>query len=225
MHHYKKKHVIIVAAGKSSRLGSDIPKQFIILHGKPLLYYAIMAFSHLSNTKFTVVLPEKSIQYWKELTHNLELPEYNIAVGGPTRFHSVKSGLKFVSNDEIVLVHDAARPLVNKQTIKNVIETTLRKGNAVPAVNVSDTIREVSGMFNRPLLRQNLKAIQTPQGFTSSVIQKAYGQSYHEDLTDDASVVESINYPINIVEGNIENIKVTTEIDIILAGELLRRSF
>ncbi len=199
-------------------MGSSIPKQFLLLAGKPVLFHTINSFLFLGNVEFTIVINPNYIDYWKNAcsSNGFDVP-HNIVEGGPTRFHSVLSGLKNIPEKSIVLIHDAARPFASKKTINRVYELTGHKGNAVPAVTISDSIREVYGSSNKVVNRNNLRAIQTPQGFHSSLIKKAYKQNYNPEFTDDASVLESVGYKINIVDGNPENIKISNPIDLIIA--------
>lgn len=217
-------YVLIVAGGKGERMNSGLPKQFIELGGKPMLMHSIEAFSDPTvNREFVLVLPSGLINEWERLCnyYDFQIP-CKIAEGGPRRFYSVKSGLKLVPEDVLVAIHDAARPFVSRETIQRCFKTAFRKGNALPAVAIVDSVREFSGAINKIVDRDKLKSIQTPQVFHSSLIKKAYKQWFRESFTDDASVLESIGYQINLVEGNIENIKITTPTDLDFAHFLLK---
>ena len=208
------KHVLIVAGGDGKRMGNSLPKQFLLLNGLPMLFHTFNSFTFLTDIKFTLVLNSRHVDYWKSLCSSTDFPPHTIAEGGPTRFHSVKSGLKNIPSKSLVLIHDAARPFVSKKTITNVIDMAMRKGNAIPAIDVVDSIREVNGSYNKIIDRNKLRAIQTPQAFQSSLIKTAYDQNYNEAFTDDASVLESAGGKINIVAGNIENIKISNPVDL-----------
>lgn len=216
------KHILIVAGGDGKRMGIELPKQFLLLQGKPILFYTFESFLFLNNIKFTLALNSSYIDYWNELcrSNNFNIP-HNIVEGGPTRFHSIKSGLKNIPTDSLVLIHDAARPFVSKETILRVIDTASRKGNAIPATDVEDSVRIISGANNSIVDRDKLKAIQTPQAFHSSLIKEAYNRAYDVAFTDDASVLESVGEKINLVAGNRENIKISNPVDLFIGEGIL----
>ena len=218
-----KKYVIIVAGGKGKRIVSEQPKQFLEIGGLPLLMHTFNAFSFLGNTiEFVLVLHANYINNWKELckTHNFNIP-HQIAEAGPKRFHSVKSGLNLVPANTLVAIHDAVRPFVSKQLIEDCFTMAERKGNAVPVIPVNESVRELSGTLNKTIDRNRLRLVQTPQAFHSSEIQQAYQQPYNESFTDDASVLEKMGKQIFLVEGNLENIKITLPADLIFAQALI----
>jgi 2-C-methyl-D-erythritol 4-phosphate cytidylyltransferase len=218
-------YVLIVAAGKGERMNSGLPKQFIEIARKPMLMHAIEAFVNpLQERKFVVVLPSGLMNEWENLCsyYHFHVPCL-IVEGGPRRFYSVKSGLKQVPDDVLVAIHDAARPFVSDETIQRCFKTAFRKGNAVPSVELSQSVREVSGALNKSIDRTQLRLVQTPQVFHSTLIKKAYRQSFRERFTDDASVLESIGYQIHLVEDSTENFKITTPADLEIARFLLER--
>lgn len=219
-------HVLIVAGGYGKRMGNKLAKQFLLLNGIPMLFHSINSFLFLQDVKITLVLSSDQFDYWKTICKaaGFNVPHI-IAEGGPTRFHSVKSGLKHIPINSLVLIHDASRPFVSKDTIVRVIDMAKHKGNAVPAIEIKDSIREISGTNNKRIDRRKLRIIQTPQGFKSSLIKEAYNQSYNNTFTDDASVLETAGIKINIVEGNTENIKLSNPIDIIIGENILKRGF
>ncbi len=217
-----KKHVLIVAGGNGKRMGSTLPKQFLLLNGKPILFHTINSFLFLEDIEFTIVIGSKYIDYWKKLCSiNGFDVQHNIVEGGPTRFHSVVNGLRNIPEKSMVLIHDAARPFPSKESITRVLEFAIRKGNAIPVIAINDSIREVCGASNKAAIRDNFRAIQTPQGFHTSIIKEAYKQNYNPAFTDDAMVLESVGDKINIVEGNIENIKISNSFDLIIAEGIL----
>lgn len=220
------KHVIIVAGGGGKRMESDMPKQFLLLNDKPILFHTFQAFLFLRDVKFTLVLNSTQIDYWKNIcvSFGFNIP-HNIAEGGPSRFHSVKSGLKHIPNNSLVLIHDAVRPFVSQETIKRVVDMAIRKGNAAPAIGVMDSIREILGSNSRIINRNKLRAIQTPQAFNSTIIKAAYNSSYNPNFTDDTSVLESDGVKINLVEGNQENIKISNPFDLVLGKSILESNY
>ena len=226
-HYPEMKHhlwAIIVAGGSGSRMQSDVPKQFMELCGKPLLMRSVMAFADAcKDIRIIVVLPPLQIGYWQELCtrHDFTLP-HNIAEGGATRFHSVKNGLSLLPDEGLVAVHDGVRPLVSRQTIINCFREAATYGCAVPVTQVNDSVREISGQTSRMPNRSSLRLVQTPQVFDIKLLKKAYEQEFTPEFTDDASVFEKAEHTIHLTEGNVENIKITTPNDLIVAEALLR---
>jgi len=219
-----KNYSIIVAGGSGTRIGSDIPKQFMILENKPLLMHSICAFFEFDNSiKIIVVLPENKFEQWKELClqHNFDIP-HSLAVGGNNRFNSVKSGLTKIDNPGFVAIHDAARPLVTPELIKRCFEGAIRNGNAVPVIKPSDSIRLLTENKNTAFNRNSLRIVQTPQVFHSKVLIEGFQQDCSELFTDEANVVENTGEIIHIVEGDPNNIKVTLPADFKIAEVLMK---
>jgi len=218
-------YVLITAGGQGKRLASIFPKQFIPIAGMPLLMRTINVFKNY-NPKFKIILviPEEYINLWKDLCTEFEFQvEYQIVRGGNERFHSVQNGLHHIPHDSLVLIHDGVRPLVRPDTIERVIATSQEKGNAIPCVVPTQTLRKITSSGNSQHLdRKELRMVQTPQGFHSNLIKEAYNQEFNPSFTDDASVLESLGNQINIVEGNYSNIKVTHPADIKLVEALLK---
>ncbi len=217
---------IIVAGGSGSRMGSEIPKQFLLLQNKPVLMHTIEAFyNYNSNIEIILVLPDSQKDYWAKLCldHSFNI-QHKVVSGGATRFYSVKNGLESLDTNEeaIVAIHDGVRPLVNKITIDNCFSIAQLKGNAIPFIPLNDSIRKVEGLNSMHVNRDDYKAIQTPQVFHLQLIKNAYSQNYQEHFTDDASVLESSGVQISLVDGNRENIKITTPIDLMFAEAILR---
>ncbi len=215
--------VIIVAGGSGSRMNNVVPKQFLLLNGRPVLMHTIEKFYNtIPDIHIIVVLAEEYNEQWADLCcqYNFTI-KHELAPGGETRFHSVKNGLAKVPVENLVGIHDAARPLVSAQTICCAFERAAEKGNAIPAVSIHDSIREVNEEGNKMLNREKLRIIQTPQCFRSTLIKDAFSQNYSPLFTDDASVAEEWGMKINLVEGNSENIKITTPQDLIIATALL----
>lgn len=218
-----KKFALIVAGGSGNRMKGTIPKQFIEVEGRPVLMRTFDAFyKYDSQIEFFLVLPKKQVQYWEELCeeHNFQL-KYQVAFGGETRFLSVKNGLDLIEDDGIVFIHDGVRPMVSVQTIQNCFNTAVEKGNAIPVVPVSESVRYADKDGNKSVDRTKYFLVQTPQTFKVDLIQKAYQQNFSDSFTDDASVVEKLDETIHLVEGNRENIKITFSEDLIIVKSFL----
>jgi 2-C-methyl-D-erythritol 4-phosphate cytidylyltransferase len=205
-------------------MGSDIPKQFLVTGGKPVLMHTLEAFKRFdAGINMILVLPSSQIDYWKQLCDKFGFDiQHEITSGGETRFHSVKNGLNLVSTPGIIGVHDGVRPFVSERTLQNTYRTAETKGNAVPVIDAFESVRQVTGNGNKALDRSTIKLVQTPQVFRSEQLFKAYQLPFSNGFTDDASVVEAAGYKINLVEGNRENIKITTPFDLELAKILLK---
>jgi 2-C-methyl-D-erythritol 4-phosphate cytidylyltransferase len=204
-------------------MNNPIPKQFIELQGKPVLMHTIELFKETyPDISIILVLAEQLFGDWKELCskHNFNL-DVKLAKGGESRYHSVKSGLEMVPDACIVGIHDAARPLVSKSTINRTYKTAEKRGNAVPTMPVTESLRSVRGAENTAVDRNNYHIVQTPQCFHSDLLKKAFLKAYKPEFTDDATVLEAFGEKINLVEGNKENIKITTPMDLLLAETLL----
>jgi len=218
------KHVIIVAGGVGKRMHSEIPKQFLNVAGKPVLIHTFESFINYSkDIQITLVLPEPFIDFWKSLCKkfNFEV-EHTVVKGGKTRFNSVRNGLKIIEDDSLVAIHDGVRPLVSKETLNRVFKKASETGNAIPAVKINESLRKISDDASFSVNRREYRLIQTPQCFQSELIKQAYEQEYQEEFTDDATVVETMGIKINLVEGNIENIKITRPGDIKIATAFLK---
>lgn len=214
-----KTFAIIVAGGKGLRMGGDVPKQFLPIGGKPVLMHTIEAFREaLDDVQIVLVLPAEQHDYWLKLCkdYNFRSPEL-IATGGETRFHSVKNGLALLPEDDeaVVGVHDGVRPFVSRDTIQRCFGTAAEGKAVVPVVPVVETLRQIlpdGSSITRP--RNEFRLVQTPQTFPLALLKQAYEQPYSEVFTDDASVVEAMGKGITMVEGNRENIKLTTPADL-----------
>jgi len=220
----KAKIVIIVAGGKGLRMQADIPKQFIELRGKPVLMYTLEAFYRYNTSiQLILVLPEIQIEYWKLLCkkHYFEL-NHLIVTGGQTRYQSVKNGLKLIDDPALVAVHDGVRPFVSIQTIARCFDEADKHGSAIPVMDLEESIRKVDENGSLSVDRTTYKLVQTPQVFNSEILKKAYEQSFSPLFTDDATIVEALGTKIHLVEGNRENIKITTVFDLNLAETILK---
>lgn len=217
---------IIVAGGSGNRMGAAIPKQFLNLRGKPILMHTIQRFYDFDNTIVIILaLPEKQIPFWKSLCTEFKFKiPHEITKGGETRFHSVKNGLSVLQGDYLVGIHDGVRPFVSKETIQLCYQIALKKGNAIPVMPMKESVRIKDGNTNTSFDRRKLFVVQTPQVFHLDILFKSFQQGFEITFTDDAKVVESAGYSIHLVNGNPENIKITTTTDLVI-GEALINQF
>jgi 2-C-methyl-D-erythritol 4-phosphate cytidylyltransferase len=215
-------YIIIVAGGKGLRMGTDIPKQFLPIGGKPVLMRTIERFRNYSPTLgIILVLPKTQQEYWRELCLKYNFTEeYLLADGGETRFHSVKKGLGLIPDNEkgVVGVHDGVRPFVSIDVIRCCYTFAHEQGPVIPVIPVVETLRHVTE-GTKP--RSDYRLVQTPQVFDIQLLKTAYKQDYSDAFTDDASVVEALGHPVGLVDGNRENIKITTPYDLKIAETLL----
>lgn len=217
------KFVIIVAGGSGSRMGSEVPKQFLLLKGKPLIFHTIEKFhAALPQVKIIVVLPSQQIEYWSELKTQYHFSlEHTVAVGGKSRFESVKNGMKLIKEEAVVGIHDAVRPLISIKTIQELFSVAELKGNSVPYYPCKDSLRHIKNGENKAVAREEFVLIQTPQCFKYSEIKAGYDGEEQNSFTDDASVYEYLGKKINLVEGDEFNIKITYPSDLKYAEALL----
>ena len=228
--------VIIVAGGQGLRMGGDLPKQFLPTGGKPILMRTLERFRAYSEAlQIILVLPEAQQDYWQELCKQYEFQvDYQIANGGQTRFHSVQNGLTLVPDDAegVVGVHDGVRPFPSIEVITRCYETARQTKAVIPVIPVVETVRQilpsnqsnpnaVSNPSSITVPRDQYRLVQTPQTFDIQLLKAANRQPYNDGFTDDASVVESYGHPITLVEGNRENIKITTPYDITVAEAII----
>jgi 2-C-methyl-D-erythritol 4-phosphate cytidylyltransferase len=215
-------YVIIVAGGKGLRMGGDIPKQFLPIGGKPVLMRTIERFREYSPTlQIILVLPKAQQDYWRQLCNEYHFNEsYELADGGETRFHSVQHGLALIPDDAegVVGVHDGVRPFVSVDVIRRCYETARTAKAVIPVVPVVETLRHIE---KGNQYRADYRLVQTPQTFDIQLLKAANRQPYQETFTDDASVVEAYGQEVSMVEGNRENIKITTPFDMTIAEALL----
>lgn len=215
--------VVIVAGGSGKRIGGSIPKQFLIVGGKPLLVRAINTFAEaLPAAEIVVVLPEEHIEFWKNLAARFEVAPHRCVAGGRERFHSVKAGISALREDTgLIAIHDGARALASKKLVIRAVQTAIESGSAIPAIAPVDSMRVVSGEESHPIDRSTLRIIQTPQIFNAEILRKAYETDYIASFTDDASVVEYAGHKVTLCEGERSNIKITTVEDIAIAESFL----
>ncbi len=217
------RYMVVVAGGSGKRMGSDIPKQFLPINGKPLLMRTIERIKDYDDSiNIILVLPESQFEYWALLCkeYGFRIP-FKLVCGGQERFFSVKNALEYVPNDSVVGIHDGVRPFVSNQTLDRLFDALQNSDAVIPAIPPHESVRVDDGTKNTMLNRNTVKLVQTPQCFKSNLIKDAYTTEYKSFFTDDASVVEyALRVPITIVEGNRENIKITTPLDLMM-GELI----
>ncbi len=218
-----KKYVVLVAGGSGNRMNSSVPKQFLLLKGKPVLYYSIKTFLEAyTDMQVILVLPEEHIAAGQEIIDAFfDYRRIQITVGGRTRFHSVQNGLQLVNEEGIVFVHDAVRCLVSKDLIQRCYTAVVEKGSAVPVIDCKDSIRLVNENQNEAIDRGKIKIVQTPQAFYSKILLPAFNIDYKEKFTDEATVVEAYGLSVHLVQGEDKNLKITKPVDLLIAESLL----
>lgn len=219
-----KKFAVIVAGGSGQRMNSVLPKQFLLLKDKPLLWYTINAFlSAFHDLQIVLVLPADYLAEGEKLKRTFgEKQRIQIIDGGNTRFHSVQKGLSLVPDDSVVFVHDGVRCLVSENLIHRCYTQANEKGSAIPAVAATDSVRIANGEKSSVADRTNIRIIQTPQTFRSELILPAFKQNYNEKFTDEATVVEAYGKEIFLIDGEYTNIKITRSIDLLVADKILQ---
>ncbi|HVF97361.1 MAG TPA: 2-C-methyl-D-erythritol 4-phosphate cytidylyltransferase [Flavisolibacter sp.] len=219
------KYAIIVAGGSGKRMGSNLPKQFLLLHGKPVLYYTLKTFLEaFEDLQLVLVLPEDYADMGREIIDAyFDYRRIQITAGGETRFHSVQAGLRLVQGDAIVFVHDAVRCLVTTGLIQRCYEHALRMGSAVPVTLSRDSVRLLNEELNdnEVLDRNKVVLVQTPQTFHSRILQPAFEIDFKARFTDEATVVEAYGLKISLIEGEENNLKITRPVDLMIAEKLL----
>ena len=224
------RYVIIVAGGKGLRMGSDLPKQFIPVGGKPILMHTVEKFAQWDpQARLLLVLPAEHQDYWRMLCREIGCrAAHCIVTGGETRFHSVRNALDVVKqdtnlgDDDLIAVHDGVRPFVSEQVITDCFHVAAESGAVVAALPMVDSLREVQpDGTSQALDRSRYFAVHTPQVFRARLLLRAYEAPYSSLFTDDASVVEALGEHIALVPSNRENIKITTPLDLAIARELL----
>lgn len=252
-----KKYAVIVAGGAGLRMGTQVPKQFLLLKGKPVLWYTLNVFlDAYADLEIILVLPEEHMETGKAIIYSTHAPHrIRMVAGGATRFHSVKNGLRAVARDEasggaiagagssedpkhgpgvagavteaaaeasVIFVHDGVRCLLTTDLVHRCYETAVQHGTAIPVINSKDSVRLVRSGGNEAIDRSQVKLVQTPQTFLSTILLPSFEIEYQDVFTDEATVVEAFDHVIHLVEGEINNIKITNPADLALAEQLLR---
>jgi 2-C-methyl-D-erythritol 4-phosphate cytidylyltransferase len=218
-----KKYAIIVAGGVGLRMGSLLPKQFLLIHNWPIVWYTMQVFlKSYKDLQIILVLPEEYFDTGRSICDEMN-PHNPIltVIGGATRFHSVQKGLSLVKEPSVVFVHDSVRCLVSPSLIHLCYEETIQFGSAIPCIESRDSIRILTDTGHASVKRTDVKLVQTPQTFLSEQILLAYQADFQENFTDDASVLEAAGYSAHLVEGEVNNIKITTPLDLAIAEKLL----
>ena len=218
-------YIIIVAGGKGLRMGTDIPKQFLPIGGKPVLMRTLERFREYSaDLQIILVLPKAQQGYWRQLCQEYDFKvEYLMTDGGETRFHSVQHGLALIPDDTegVVGVHDGVRPFPSVEVIRNCYETARTAKAVIPVIPIVETVRHLKDETSVTVPRGDYRLVQTPQTFDIQLLKAANRQPYNEGFTDDASVVETFGIDVTLIEGNRENIKITTPYDLKIAEVLI----
>jgi 2-C-methyl-D-erythritol 4-phosphate cytidylyltransferase len=218
-----KKYAVIVAGGTGTRMGSTLPKQFLLLRDKPVLYYSIKAFlDAFDDLEVILVLPVDHIGTGQEIIDAyFDKERVHITEGGDTRFQSVKNGLQLIQQESIIFVHDAVRCMVSRQLIERCYESVLATGSAIPVIVSKDSVRLVTEEGNDAVDRTKVMLVQTPQTFHSKILLPAFQIDYKDKFTDEATVVEAFGLKVSLVEGEENNIKITRPVDMLIAEKML----
>jgi len=218
-----KKIAVIVAGGSGTRMNTQTPKQFLILNGKPVLYYAIDAFlKAYKDLQVILVLPDEYIAAGQEIIDAyFDYRRIKITSGGRTRFHSVQNGLELIKEESIVFVHDGVRCLLTPALIKRCHDAALEHGSAIPVIDCKDSVRMIKGEENEAVERSTIKLVQTPQTFHSKILLPAFKIDFKDKFTDEATVAEAFGLKVHLVEGEENNIKITRPTDLLIAEKLL----
>jgi 2-C-methyl-D-erythritol 4-phosphate cytidylyltransferase len=216
-----KKTAVIVAGGSGVRMGSAVPKQFLHLKGKPIIWHTVQQFFYAYfDIQIVLVLPASYLLEAATYFEPAQLSNIQFVEGGSTRFDSVKNGLQKVTKPSVIFVHDGVRCLVTADLIKKCYEEALVFGSAIPAVTATDSIRLITGEAHQVIDRNRVKIIQTPQTFLSSVLIPAFDRPYQDSFTDEATVVEAAGHKVRLIEGEYSNLKITRPQDLIVAETL-----
>lgn len=213
-------YIIVVAGGAGKRMHTDVPKQFLLLAGRPVLMHTLEALAPWGC--LVLALPEQHFALWKQLCtqYHFTLP-HQVVAGGAERFFSVKNALQVVPEGGLVAVHDGVRPLVSQATLQRLFEAAKQHRAVVPVLPMSESVRQLLPQGSKAVERSAYVRVQTPQVFESTLLKQAYNQAYCPQFTDDASVVETLGVAVALCEGNPENIKITCPADLQVAEALL----
>ncbi|HTO14871.1 MAG TPA: 2-C-methyl-D-erythritol 4-phosphate cytidylyltransferase [Edaphocola sp.] len=216
---------VIVAGGQGLRMNNAMPKQFLPIHGQPVLYHTIKAFLNaIPDIKIVLVLPIGHLSYANMVLQLFpDGIDLTIVTGGNNRFESVKNGLGAVNDNDVVFVHDGVRPMISEALIKRCLEGALLNGSAIPAIPVEKVVRKLHSDFSEVVDSSLLRIVQSPQTFKGKVLLSAFEQKFQESFIDEASVVEHSGVKIYIVEGETRNLRIINEEDLIIAEALMRK--
>jgi 2-C-methyl-D-erythritol 4-phosphate cytidylyltransferase len=217
------KYAVIVAGGMGTRMGGNLPKQFMLLKSKPVLYYSIKAFLEAyDDLQVILVVPAEYIGTGQEIVNGyFDKERIHITSGGDTRFQSVKNGLALIEKESVIFVHDAVRCLLSVNLIHRCYEQAVNTGAVIPAITSKDSIRILKENSNEPFDRNKVMLVQTPQTFQSKILLPAFNVDYKQEFTDEATVVEASGIKVSLVEGEDNNIKITRPVDLIIAEKIL----
>jgi 2-C-methyl-D-erythritol 4-phosphate cytidylyltransferase len=218
-----KKVAVIVAGGAGTRMNNTVPKQFLLLNGKPVLYYTINTFlQSYTDMQIILVLPEEHVAAGQEIIDAFfNYNRIKITTGGRTRFHSVQNGLQLVAEESIVFVHDAVRCLLTTELVNRCYNAAMEYGSAIPVIDCKDSVRLITGEDSTAADRNNIKLVQTPQTFHSKILLPAFNIDYKDKFTDEATVVEAFGLKVKLIKGEENNIKITQPLDLVVAESLV----
>jgi len=218
-----KKIAVIVAGGTGTRMNNSVPKQFLLLKNKPVLFYTLDTFLQAyDDLQIVLVLPEEHVAAGQEIIDAFfDYSRIKITIGGRTRFHSVQNGLSIIEEESIIFVHDAVRCLLTKDLIRRCYNEAIEHGSAIPVIDSKDSVRIVKGANNEAIERSSVKLVQTPQTFHSKILLPAFNIDYKDKFTDEATVVEAFGLRVQLVEGEENNFKITRPIDLTLAEQII----
>lgn len=215
--------IIITAGGIGTRMGGDLPKQFLEIAGKPILLHTLELFhTYNPDTQLVITLPPDWKSFWNDLLkkHNCTI-SHQIIDGGGERYFSIKNALA-ICTGEFIVVHDGVRPLVSRETLNRCFDAVEIYGQVIPVIPIKESLRQLFDDTSRTVKRSEYCLVQTPQCFRADVLREAYEIPFHVGITDDASLVEEAGFPIHLVEGNEENTKITTPFDFKIATYLMK---
>ncbi len=218
-------YAIVMAAGRGTRFGSEVPKQFVDLAGCPVIMHAINTLRIWnSDIKLVVALNPDDAGLWRDIAARYDVSDVLVTAGGATRWESVRNALAILTpgEDDVVMVHDGARPLLTCSMLDRLIAGLDGHRGAIPVVPLTDSIRHITDKGSEAVDRSRYRAVQTPQVFNAGMLQRAYQQPYRESFTDDASVMAASGYvDLALVDGDVRNIKITNPNDIAIAAVYL----
>jgi len=218
-----RKYAVIVAGGTGLRMGGDLPKQFLLLNKKPVLYYTLKTFmDSYDDLRIILVLPANHLETGKKMVNTyFGKEDIRIVTGGETRFHSVKNGLALIEEESVIFVHDGVRCLLTTGLIHRCYDMAIATGSAIPVIPSKDSVRLIKEDNSEPFDRNKVMLVQTPQTFHSKILLPAYQIDYKDRFTDEATVVEAYGMKVSLVEGEERNMKITRPIDLAVAKQYL----